>query len=131
MEKERISAVILKDKKILLVTGFNEEYYWTPGGKLEAGESHEQTMRRELEEEIGVKLIKMKYYFTYKGINVITNKNQVVHCYIVNFEGEIVPRKEITKFGWFSKADFENERLKMFEEAEKNLIPKLIKDNLL
>ncbi len=31
--RDRIGAVILKDKKLLLVTGYEETIYWTPGGK--------------------------------------------------------------------------------------------------
>lgn len=131
MSKDRISAVIIKDKKILLVTGFKEEFYWTPGGKLESGESHEQTLRRELKEELGIELIETKPYFTYEGFNVVLKEKQTVHCYFVSFKGNIIPNQEITKFGWFSKEDFKNKRIRMFEEAEKSFIPRILKDGLL
>jgi 8-oxo-dGTP pyrophosphatase MutT (NUDIX family) len=131
MAKERISAVIVKEKRILLVTGFDEKRYWTPGGKLEPGESHEQTLKRELKEELGVELTDVRPYFSYEGFTTRLNEPQKVHCYLVEFKGDIRPSSEITSFGWFSRADFDSKRVRMFDEAEKNFIPRVIKDGIL
>ena len=51
---DRISAVIIRNKKLLLVTGYDGSFYWTPGGKVDSKEKHEQTLIRELEEELSV-----------------------------------------------------------------------------
>jgi len=129
--KERISAVIIKNKKILLVTGYAETVYWTPGGKRDDNKKRTETLKRELEEEISVKIKKIIPYFSYNGINEITKEKQKVYCYIVEISEKIIPKKEITKAKWFSKSDFEKGKVKLFPEMQKNLIPKLIKDRLL
>ena len=58
-----IKALIIKDKKILLLSSGKEELsstmrkqiFWDlPGGKMEAGEQVEETLKREVSEELGV-----------------------------------------------------------------------------
>ena len=53
-----VAAVIVSDGKLLVAQRGRDDSYplkWElPGGKLEAGESLEQGLRRELEEELGV-----------------------------------------------------------------------------
>ncbi len=44
---ERISAIIIKNKKLLLLTGDGLDLFWTPGGRLESEETHEICMARE------------------------------------------------------------------------------------
>lgn len=73
----------------------------------------------------------IKPYFTYEGFNVVLKEKQIVHCYFVNFNGNIAPHGEITKFGWFSKEDFIDKRIIMFDEAEKSFVPRILKDGLL
>jgi len=66
--RTRISAVIIKDKKILLVkgnSGFYKDFFFTPGGKVEEGESEMKTLERELKEELSTGLIEAKKYFEY------------------------------------------------------------------
>ncbi|MDP2925723.1 MAG: NUDIX domain-containing protein [Nanoarchaeota archaeon] len=131
MIKERISAIILENKKVLLVTGYDEKFYWTPGGKLNSNESHEQTLKRELYEELLIEPISIKHYIDYTTINEISNEKQIVRCYIVSYKGNLIPQKEITKIFWFSKENFKNKNPKISEGIKKNLIPRLIKDKFL
>jgi len=35
MLPDRVAALIVKGKKLLLVTGYDEKFYWTPGGKID------------------------------------------------------------------------------------------------
>ena len=34
MLPDRVAALIVKDKKLLLVTGYDEKFYWTPVERL-------------------------------------------------------------------------------------------------
>ena len=122
----RISVVIIKDKKILLVTD-GSGMYWTPGGKLEDGETHIEALDRELEEELKIKSLSAKQYISYEALHEIKKVMQKVFCYLVDISGDITPSAEITKYGWYSKDNLP----RLMTSIKSNLIPKLIEDKLL
>lgn len=128
---DRISAVILHDKKILLVTGYDETFYWTPGGKLDSEESHVVALKREVHEELGINIKSIKPYFSYEARNEINGEQQKVHCYLVEYEGDLRPQKEITRIFWYDKQNFQDKYPNVSLGVEQFLIPKLIQDNLL
>src|SRR6476620_482931 len=56
-ERQTIRAAVIDERGRILLLRYGDEYgdWWvTPGGGREAGEADEQTLRRELEEEIGL-----------------------------------------------------------------------------
>lgn len=127
--RSRIGAVIIKRKKLLIVSSADAIHYWTPGGRPLPGESHEQTLRRELKEELSVTL---KYFRPYISYEIIIDKERLIsHYYLVTFKGEASPQNEIKKITWLSKEDFEQKKLKISKGMNKFLIPKLIKDKKL
>ncbi len=128
MVKDRVAAIILNNKKMLLVTGYDELYYWTPGGKIEEGEAHEACLRRELKSELNIEMTSLKHYGTYKLINKVENEMQVNNYYLVQYEGEFKPGDEITKTIWYSKQNFLDKSPRISEGVETTLIPKLIQD---
>ena len=132
--KDRIGAVILKDKKLLLVTGYECAVYWTPGGKPVEGESHEEALKREVLEELDVQINgEIKRYGDWqdrKEDGVFSDMQN--HYYLVEgYEGEIKPMAEITKVKWFSKEDFLSGKFRATSGSREFLIPKLIEDGLL
>ena len=58
----KAGALIFKDKKLLIVKPHRRDYYISPGGKYEEGESAEECLRRELMEELQVELESFKHY---------------------------------------------------------------------
>ncbi len=80
MEKQIRKAVrcyLIKDEKVV-VTKYKERnkkfgYYDIPGGKIEEGETSEQTAIREMKEETGLKVEKLKY----KGNMIIEYPNRI------------------------------------------------------
>ena len=127
--KDRLSAIIIKSKKLLLVTGYAESFYWTPGGKVDEKEDHEEALKRELYEELNIYLVKLKKYLEYETLNEITNKKQKIYCYLVKFNGEIKPKGEITKCIWCSRKEIKE--INASKGVFNYLLPKLIKDNLI
>jgi ADP-ribose pyrophosphatase YjhB (NUDIX family) len=118
-------AIIIKNKAILLVTGHGANFYWTPGGKIETGESSSKALLRELQEELLITDVKIKKYLSYEI------KNQNVINYLVDTPNEPKPNNEVTNIIYFTKANFYNNDINISEGLEKILIPSLIKDGLL
>lgn len=131
MLPDRIAAIIIREKKILLETGTGPNFFWTPGGKVESEESHNETLARELQEELQVTLKSMENYISYKTVNEVSGKEQLVHCYLADFEGNLKPSEEIKEYGWFSKQELLDGKPLVSKGIEKNLIPKLIDDGLI
>ena len=66
---ERVRAIITDRDKILLINRIkgNDSYWVIPGGAVESGESHEQAIKRECLEELGVKIEVQKLFLQRLG----------------------------------------------------------------
>ncbi len=49
----RVAAVLLREDKILAMQGGRSPYWYLPGGRVRLGETAQQALGRELEEELG------------------------------------------------------------------------------
>lgn len=126
-ERDRVAGLIIKDGKLLLVTGYNAEYYWTPGGKVDDNEDHEQALKREIREELGIEVNNLRYFTEMKYINPATNKPQTSYYYLVDMEGELKPAQEITGYRFCSA-----EELPKYTHFvnDDNLLSKLLEEQL-
>ncbi|MFA7191999.1 MAG: NUDIX domain-containing protein [Candidatus Paceibacterota bacterium] len=125
--KTRIAGIIIRDNKILLLIGRGYSNLWTPGGRLEDGESDIDCLRRELKEEINVDLVSSKFFKEYKTSSFYNPEKELIErVYICEVKGEIKPDAEIESFVWFSKDDFENKKFPMITHTQEDLIPDLI-----
>jgi 8-oxo-dGTP pyrophosphatase MutT (NUDIX family) len=52
-----VRAVIVQDSRLLLAHSIGEAWYFLPGGHVEPGEPAAAALRRELEEELGVRTL--------------------------------------------------------------------------
>jgi len=130
--RHRIVAIIIDNNKILLVKGKGYDELWTPGGKNEEGETEEETLKRELKEEINLDLQSMKFFRKYFMKNPYEKGWMTeTRSYLVEVKGKPKPGEEIESIIWYNKADFINKNYPMLEENEKFLIPDLIEKGLL
>lgn len=105
-----VTAVVTNDKgEVLLVRHTYRKGWFLPGGGVKRGESIEQALRRELFEEVGIKLLDDKpelffgpYYRKFNG------KHDHVFCYKVkNWEGAPsgVPNLEVAEAKFFAPTE--------------------------
>lgn len=52
----RVSGIIIKDNRVLLVKNLRSKYIYSLGGRLKFGENAQEGVVREVEEEIGIRL---------------------------------------------------------------------------
>lgn len=87
--------------EILNVLAHNKDKYGFPGGKLEAGESPEDAVIRETEEELGVKPTHVVYKDTYTAL---TPEGRGIEMSVFTGEvsGDIKPTNEIAELHWLT-----------------------------
>ncbi|UBH22101.1 NUDIX domain-containing protein [Macrococcus armenti] len=94
------NLVHMKDGKLLLVKVRENEHYYLPGGKIEAGEDDRTSLERELREELSLDLDKenMQYLYTVTGpAYPDTDKTVELRCYKYDGDiGDIQMNSEIT-----------------------------------
>ncbi|HSU73196.1 MAG TPA: NUDIX hydrolase [Candidatus Binatia bacterium] len=99
------SALIINGKKILLArrSAKAQHYpgYWgCPGGRAEAGETPEQTVARELKEELGVTFTPMRL-FAHGQL-----PDRETYRFLGTISGKITMQKsELSGYQWFSYAE--------------------------
>jgi 8-oxo-dGTP diphosphatase len=102
----KVGAIILNDKKELLVV--RKHYkdrldYIIPGGKQEKGENDQQTLLRELQEELAINVIAYEYFGKYEEIAIFENIPIVINVYRVKIEGEPQAQSEIKDLVWVDR----------------------------
>lgn len=112
MEKiKKVALAVFKEKKMLQVRSENHPLvFFTLGGKLEAGESEMEALKREVMEEISCEIEESSVKFLYEFEDVAHGGGMVA---IRVFEGKLIgtPKasSEIAEIGWFdSNSDKKN-----------------------
>ena len=105
--------IIIQDRKLLLAFSRNKECYYLPGGKIDAGESAEDALCREIEEELNVRLEKddLRFYVHITAAAYGEQNGTVMEqdCFIVNRNIEPKACAEIGALKYFSLEEYLNE----------------------
>lgn len=131
MNRQRVAAIIIQDKKILLVKDKRSDFYEMPGGKIEEWETHLTTLQREIHEEMWVEVRDAEYYFSFDLWNTTYHVDQTDHAYLVSIEGSPMPSAEIIETGRFSQADIAGKKITVATIFYEKLFPKLVEEQLI
>ncbi len=140
MYRTGVSALIKNNKdEFLLVNlhSFEEEYFAIPGGGLDEGESLEDTLYREIKEELGIDNTDLELVgksieplrFTFKVIKLSRDGKEYIgsekYFFGFKFLGDeiILPDNEVRKFKWVKFEDL-NKHL-LFEGQLKDTVGKI------
>ena len=108
--KATVAAIITKNNKILLEKRtpiLPEGNKWClPGGHIDAGETAEAAIKREIKEELGTKAKAIKFLGYFDEILPEINCYTVVLVYEAKIRGKFKRQKlEVSEIGWFTKKE--------------------------
>jgi len=128
----KIGAIILRNKKLLVVRkkmpGRIE--FIIPGGRKEDDETQEQTLARELREELGVQLKSFSYFGSFDEEAIFEKIPLHMDVYYVKVEGYLEPRSEIKEYLWIDR-NYKDKGIKLGSVLELHVVPRLIKQGLM
>jgi 8-oxo-dGTP diphosphatase len=97
-----VGAAIMKENRILAAqrsSAMNSPLKWEfPGGKVEAGESHAQALKREVTEELGVDILVGN--FIDSGCSEVNGNKIILHVYEAELLRGIPAAKEHAQLKW-------------------------------
>lgn len=106
---DKLAWILIRDGKLLTVRSKGKERFYLPGGKREAGESDEQALIREINEELSVNLIpeSIRYMevFTAQADGKDQDTSVKLSCYFADFTGELCPDAEIEELKFIDGTD--------------------------
>ena len=128
----RAACIIKHNNKILLHKSDDKDHYCLIGGRVELGENSENTIRREIKEELGKEIDVTRYISTIE--NFFTFEGSKYHEYMFVYEAEFredkdklieetlsnIEGKDYLKYYWVDLKEIDNVNIK----------PKVIKDIL-
>jgi len=110
-EIDKIAYLRTEGGKILSTKSKGKSVYYIPGGKREEGESDEETLIREIDEELSVQIKPntIKYVDTFRAQADGKEKGVIVKmtCYQADYEGELRPSHEIEEIKWLNYKDLD------------------------
>jgi len=96
-----VAAAILDGRRVLLVSKRSApEVFYLPGGKPDAGEAPLATLARELDEELGVTLVRSEPLATVSDRAALERSELELEVYLATVDGAAAPRAEIEAVAW-------------------------------
>lgn len=127
----KIAAMVIKDNAFLMVRKKDKDIWTNLGGKPEGDETEEETLQREINEELGCEseILRKLGDFEAKA----THDEAIVRLstYLVNLIGE--PRicdSELEEFTYVGQ-DYHKKGIKLPQSIEKKILPFLIKNKII
>ncbi|MBW2981926.1 NUDIX domain-containing protein [Candidatus Woesearchaeota archaeon] len=130
-EIHKIAAVVIRDNKFLMVRKVGKDIWTNLGGKPEQGESEDQTLLREIKEEIHCDAEIIKKLGDFKAKAVFDDAIVKLSTYLVDLKGDIkLDDPELEECRFISK-NYKEKGIKFPESIEKQILPFCIKEGLL
>lgn len=104
---EKVAWVLVRDGRLLVARNRGRDLFYLPGGRREAGETHADTLVREVMEELGVRLSPA----TMRLVAEVTAARDAapglvrMTCYTAEHVGEPAAAGEIAEVAWFTASD--------------------------
>ncbi|MGI5217887.1 NUDIX hydrolase [Nocardia sp. CA-290969] len=98
---DTVAWVLIEDGRILCARPRGKAVFYIPGGKREPGETDEQTLVREITEELTVTLVPatVEPVGVYEAVDGAARVR--MSCYRAEYRGELRASSEIAELAWF------------------------------
>lgn len=123
---DKIAWIYIEDKKVLCTRSKGKEKYYSPGGKREQGENDEETLIREVKEEVSVDIKKdtIQYYGIFEAQADGKEEGVIVKmtCYTAEYKGNLQPSSEVEEINFLDTSDMNKISLAgklIFEDLKK------------
>ncbi|UWY26640.1 NUDIX domain-containing protein [Flavobacterium sp. TR2] len=130
IEIDKIALIKIENGQILSTRSKGKNKYYIPGGKREHNETDEQTLVREIQEELNVEIIpkSIEYLGTFKAQSDGAADGIIVKmtCYKADYEGTPQESNEIEEIKWLNYKDLE-----IISEVDKIIFKHLNENGLL
>lgn len=137
MEKKvdihKAAGILIKDRKFLVSRSKGKEFFISPGGKLESGETSEEALVRELKEELSIMVESNgleKFGTFYAPAAGEEDKQIQIDVFLVRrWEGEIQLDGEVAEITWIDS--HLPEGMQLGSIFQHDVLPRLKKENLI
>ena len=122
---EVVAAIICKEGRIFATQrGYGEWQDWWefPGGKMEAGETPEEALRREIREEMSTEISVDEYFCTVEYD--YPNFHLTMHCHLCSLLTDVLHLNEHEAARWLAKDELDSVK---WLPADESIIEKLKK----
>ena len=126
-------GILIRDRKLLVEKSYGKEFFIAPGGSIEAGETPEHALTRELKEEFGILVneIDLEEFGSFKD-KAAGQEEKIVfmETFIVKkWQGEPSPNSEVEKILWITSNVPKD--IKVGSIFEHQVIPRMKELNLI
>jgi len=106
---DKVGLVVIEDRRLLCARSRGKSLFYIPGGKREAEETDDETLIREIGEELAVGLIPETICFIRSFIAQADEKADgmavSLRCYSADYTGIPKPAAEIEEIAWLGFED--------------------------
>ncbi len=131
----KAAGILIKDRKVLVVRGNGKDYFKSPGGKLEPGESSIAALVRELREELQIEVAQSdveKFGVFSSTVPEDRTKSVLIDAYLIaKWSGQVQlnPEDKVAELRWVDFA--EGSKMKLASIFQHEVLPKLQEMNLI
>lgn len=121
----KIGAAIVSEGKMLVVRkASSPDVFIIPGGKPEGDESHEETLKRELDEELGVRVESTTYIGSFEDVAEFEDRPIRMDVYQVEISGKPKAGTEIAEYRWIGR-DYASNDVKIGSVLASFVVPEM------
>ena len=129
----KVAGVIIKDRRLLVVREHGKSVFFSPGGKIESGESKERVLMRELNEELGIEVLPkdLSLFGSYKAeaAGKVGSMLEMDVLLVHSYEGSLQAGNEVEELAWVTSLN--EAGLELGSIFEKHVIPELKDQDLI